>query len=117
MQPPCRLLSTEDRGKYQDIALAVAKVACLASNASKDAEEDANTSLVEALSAFQACDGKSGTARLEVAPIMHKTVKTHKGGGKEGGPRSPKSSPEGLSPRVLLQARSFTMALAVCFGA
>ena len=71
--PPAhyRTLSADDCTKYQDIALAVAKVACLASCATQD--PDAHT-LYSALGATQApqqpAPGKPGAGLLEAGVIL-----------------------------------------------
>lgn len=117
-------MKPEDRGRYQDIALAVAKVACLYSNASKEAANSSLHSEAASSSPMYAPHSPSlrgkgvmpsaapcGSPRAAVgcSTSTKKALKLLKSGGgaKEGSIRAAGTRGEALSPQVLLQVVSY----------
>lgn len=113
------LIKPEERGRYQDIALAVAKVACLYSNASKEpsssSDPPASPSTPPAVHSPRvvkpaspaASSPRSSTPGLSSYVSAKKAMKLLKAsgaGGKDGVNRGVGKG-EGLSPQVLLQVR------------
>lgn len=118
----CRLIKPEERGRYQDIALAVAKVACLYSNASKEpsfsssdpppapaplpAAHSPRGTKVASPAASSPRPSSAGLSSYVSAKKAMKLLKASGAGGKEGANRGAAKG-EGLSPQVLLQVLPF----------